>query len=348
MKRKDFNDMFDSIKCSADFCEHMEQLLQAPPQKCAEFSETINDYAETDKRRPIIHWVSLAVACIAVTLCIGGAAGLSMRSDLPSDPAITLESMGTAVQETTADSTTISEQQIAAETQQTSVLQTSALHTKASYATTQELCSLPLASQREETDDAVSETEATSTATLSTETTTTVTEAVQTDAEPTNETETTVVNEEGAMTFGYGYYKPALEFDTLFLYCPYRYDYMNMEGRAFEQDGLHWFPVTDTAVSSIADVKADFYELFTEDWDSSFIDAFFLDTEDGLYYCGDTLDSSDVYSDYELVFVSASDTELKFTAIVSYTDGSKKETPFVLIMTEDGWRISEYSTPLEF
>ncbi len=346
MKRKDFNSMFDSIKCSADFCEHMEQLLQAPPQECVEFSETVSDYATVHKQRAVIHWISLAVACIVI-VCIGGAAGLSMRRNLPSDPALVLESMGTAVQETTADSTTISEQQITEETKQTSILQTSALHTKASYATTQALCRLPLASESIATDCAALETEATSTINLSTDTTTTCTQTVKTDAEPTNATET-FVNEAEAMAFGYVCYKSALEFDTLFLYCPYRYDYMNMEGRAFEQDGVHWFPVTDPAVSSVTDVKADFYKLFTEDWDSSFIDTFFLDTKDGLYYCGDTLDSSDVFSDYELVFVSASDTELEFTAIVSCTDGSQKETSFVLIMTEDGWRISEYSTALEF
>ncbi len=78
MTEKEFQNLFDSIRCSESFTAHMEELLSVPP--ASGFAETASGVSVARPRRHWMRWAGLA-ACLLLT--VGGAAVLLQREQVP-------------------------------------------------------------------------------------------------------------------------------------------------------------------------------------------------------------------------------------------------------------------------
>ena len=142
MTQKEFRDLFDSVRCSEAFTEHMEKLLAEPP--AGEFSESISGVSTVQKRT----WMRYAGLAACLLIVTGGALFFLTRGSAPeqlpistevpaASTAAQMQETTTAPQETAAVTETVTETVIAVvtETTQTTTAET-ATETSTSTQTT--------------------------------------------------------------------------------------------------------------------------------------------------------------------------------------------------------------------
>ncbi len=359
MTEKEFQNLFDSIRCSESFTAHMEELLAVPP--ASGFAETASGVSVAQPRRHWVRWAGLA-ACLL--LIVGGAAVLQQREQVPIEYPVATDRETVRTEQSAGGSETQTETKQSTETADSSETQS----ITEAFIVTQTISDTSMTEAESVTETTGSQTEAEESAmsepTMPPETqpgttTTALTTAVPETTTTANTTlpdlrydradfpmqglETT--DAEALLVIGYHYFQAAIDLDAYVVTCPYRTDYMNTEGRSFEEDGKLWFPVTDGAVTSAADVQEDFYDVYASDKDSSHLADFYRDKADGLYFAGGTGISNPEYEGYYLTLDTVTDTQITYTCHIR-NNGQIGTQSFRLVKEADGWKVGYITNPL--
>lgn len=360
MTQKEFRNLFDSIRCSEELTKRMEKLLSEPPAE--EFAEIVSGVSVTHKRS---RWTELAGLAACMLLVTGGAMFILQQNRMPSEHSIS------SGQETETQSTSTSAaaetQTASTQTEYTIVTQTLVQMTTGTSATesetltetttkpqtdTEEIAmsdpTIPQATppSSEQDSDPVTEPPAETTTTTAETTATEIITALELNYDlamfPMQDLEQR--SEEELLTIGYYYFNAADGFGEYVVTCPYDIDYMNIQGRGFEEDGRLWLPVTDKNVTCAADVLEDFYDVYAADQDSSHIPEYYRDMEDGLYFAGKEFTAADCFDGYYLTLDSVTETEIIYTCHI-YIEGAVPEYVFRLIRETDGWKVKKFIDP---
>lgn len=131
--------------------------------------------------------------------------------------------------------------------------------------------------------------------------------------------------------------------------CPYSLDTNNY---VENQYGWQFYLITDPNINSLADVRADYHKVFSENYPDNIEETY--KEENGHAYCLNGARGSDIfYVRSEIVSVdSKSDNEIFFT-VRNYYDGSSwgdepysEDKEFSAVVTADGsWRAGKFTLP---
>ncbi len=125
--------------------------------------------------------------------------------------------------------------------------------------------------------------------------------------------------------------------------CPYKLDYT-------QESSPGCYLITDPAVNSVSDIFEYYRTVFA---DSEELESCgkYMDI-DGKPYCRDSGRGASIYyAGTELTYIEGTETEAVFGAVSHYSDpdtgADKPDTvnTFTAVMTDDGWRVSEFSFP---
>lgn len=371
MTQKEFRNLFDSIRCTEEFTARMEEQLSETPDTAA-FSDTASGVSIVQSRG---RWMRYAGIAACLLLVVGGACLFLRQEKLPSvTPApgssettttetktstqtqtiTTAETVRMIVTQTlvyTAANEPTSSPETAADTSDTAAetfAETSAPQTNAPEIAMSD--PTKPAETQTQPPDTTAAVKTTTTTLQMTETmqTTTITDAVLPGTEydrsifPMRGLET--AESDTVLTAGYHYLQAAYELDGYVVTSPYRNDYMNVQGKSFEEDGRKWFPVTEETVTCVADVRRDFYEVYASGHDSSHLAQNYRDMPDGLYFSGVEGIMNFDYSGYHLTLDEITDTQIRYTC---YSHVKNENIPHVfrLVKEADGWKVGEYTNP---
>lgn len=186
------------------------------------------------------------------------------------------------------------------------------------------------------------------TVSASTTTTTTTTTAEAT----TTTTVTTAPAEEDPDAIGQTLYDEACS--RIFgMFCSTYYSTGN-EAILDHTEWMEFYPVTDSRVKTVEDVKTDFCTVFSEEYAAPYLAE--IDQKfrmiDGVLYCALGERGSDItYLDTELQLLSADQDTICFSAVSHYMDMDNgtplpdQPADFILIRTANGWRVSAFTLP---
>ncbi len=116
--------------------------------------------------------------------------------------------------------------------------------------------------------------------------------------------------------------------------------------------GWQFYLITDEGVNSLDDVRADYHNVFSEDYKDT-LDELYME-QGGRVYCLNAARGSDIfYESSEVVEITGRDEgEIRFKVIDSYNGASfggeayTEEREFVIVKEYDGkWRVSEFKLP---
>ncbi len=218
-----------------------------------------------------------------------------------------------------------------------------------------------------ETTDSTSETESKETDSTSadTETTTAVTSAAETASTPTSSgnystdsngavvlnTPAAEQSDEELMAAAQALFQTACETAWRFsVGCPYAYD---SETYITNDYDWHYYLITDPAITSIADVKADFHTVFSENYPDNNIDELYIEKDGKVYALDGQRGSNIFYSKSEIISLdSNTGDEMTFTVRNYYNgndwgeESSTDDRPFSMVKDSDGtWRVGTFNLP---
>ncbi len=116
--------------------------------------------------------------------------------------------------------------------------------------------------------------------------------------------------------------------------------------------GWQFYLITAEGINSIADVKADFHNVFSKDYKDT-LDELYME-QGGRVYCLNGARGSDIfYEGSEVVGITGRDEgEIRFKVVDSYNGASfggeayTEEREFVIVKESDGkWKVSEFKLP---
>ena len=219
-----------------------------------------------------------------------------------------------------------------------------------------------------ETTDSTSETESKETDSTSTDTETTastVTSAAETSSTPassvnysTDSNGAVVLNtpaaeqsDEELMAAAQALFQTACQTAWRFsVGCPYAYDSETYISNDYD---WHYYLITDPAITSIADVKADFHTVFSEKYPDNNIDELYIEKDGKVYALDGQRGSNIFYSKSEIISLdSNTGDEMTFTVRNYYNgddwgeESSTDDRPFSMVKDSDGtWRVGTFNLP---
>ena len=175
----------------------------------------------------------------------------------------------------------------------------------------------------------------------------TLTESLETNSENTTET-TEAVNIDSAAEWeskAKSLYDDAC---NMYFGIIFNGSYFETNYNTTDELGANFYEISDSRVSTIADVKAEMRKVFSESYASQF-DNNLSDVYkelDGKLYQGERGKGGNVaLEDVDIEFISADDSKASFNAIAHYVNESDKIEPFTLVYENGDWKVSEFSDP---
>ncbi len=134
---------------------------------------------------------------------------------------------------------------------------------------------------------------------------------------------------------------------------PYLFFYPKTDEHSSDENHIQYCPVGIDSVKTIADVRNDFYSVFTSDWDSSILDECFAEMDGRLYYCTNNPYVSIYPSDYVLELDTVTENEIYYSYRMVHENVTEEDRfknvalPFTLKRTEEGWKVSVFISPFD-